>query len=454
MKHHEKIIPGVKPVLTPYSGWKLFVGFSGGADSCALLLALQKVAPELHISLEAIHFEHGIRGAASCRDAAWCVAFCKVRNIPCRVIPLATPENRLPGENLEAAARRLRLAQWGHLITATDQAVVLGHHADDVTENVLLRLFRGGNSGSLSALRQCREINDILFLRPLLKFTRLELRGFLHENHLDSWCEDTTNEDTSNARNYLRREVLPQLDAKFSFAVPGINAAADALECDADYIELAADEAFREVRVKKTTSVEYWKKLHPALRQRVLKLWLSARLNRFYVPDSHMMQRFNQMLEANPGEARKIPIIGGGEMLIQHDSVSISSKIAPPEAICWAWRKDSSIIFGLYTLQADVVSSLPSEITPNEAYIDADLLPDTLDIRPRQDGDRIMPFGRKTEVKLKKIFTDSGISSNESHLRPLLCLPDGIIIWVPGIRQTNFAPVTSVTKKIIRFSLH
>ena len=453
LNQNQKIILGVKSSFTQYAGWKIYVGFSGGADSCALLLALQSVAPELNITLKAVHFEHGIRGAESLCDADWCTKFCLERQIEFQKISLNTPENRLPGENLEAAARRLRLHHWAKLATTPDCAVALGHHADDVMENVMLRLFRGGNTSSLSALRPKRIVNDVIFLRPLLDFSRRQLRDFLRENQLDSWCEDKTNEDTSNARNYLRREVLPQLNAKFPFALPGIHAAAEALQCDADYLEHAANEAFKSIQVKKTTSVEFWQNLHPALCQRVLKLWLSFRLNRFFVPDSHLMRRFNDTLNADHSEPKEIPVAGGGKILIQHNSVSISKKITPPEETCWNWQDTASVSYGFATIHSEMVDNLPAKISVNEAYMDAELLPAKLLVRNRRDGDRIVPFGRESEVKLKKFFTDAGVSSKESRIHPLLCLPDNTIIWVPGVRQTNFAPVSLSTKIILKFSL-
>ena len=57
--------------LVKYRSQKLRVGFSGGADSTALLLLLLKwgFAPD---QLEAVHFDHGLRGEASTADGEWC----------------------------------------------------------------------------------------------------------------------------------------------------------------------------------------------------------------------------------------------------------------------------------------------------------------------------------------------------------------------------------------------
>jgi tRNA(Ile)-lysidine synthase len=48
------------------------------------------------------------------------------------------------------------------------------------------------------------------WLRPLLGFTKLELRNYLLKNDL-LWKEDPSNADNKYTRNYLRHEVIPKL---------------------------------------------------------------------------------------------------------------------------------------------------------------------------------------------------------------------------------------------------
>jgi len=72
---------------------KIYVGFSGGADSTALLLLLHAdVINSSHnnFHFEAVHFEHGLRGEESLRDAQWCKKFCEDRNIPFKIVSFNT----------------------------------------------------------------------------------------------------------------------------------------------------------------------------------------------------------------------------------------------------------------------------------------------------------------------------------------------------------------------------
>ena len=50
---------------------------SGGADSMALLFALYLLAKKLNIQVSAAHFNHGLRGEESDRDAAFVRDFCR-----------------------------------------------------------------------------------------------------------------------------------------------------------------------------------------------------------------------------------------------------------------------------------------------------------------------------------------------------------------------------------------
>src|SRR5690606_29105961 len=124
------------------AGCRLLVGFSGGADSTALLLGLLAAGAQ---DVLAVHGHHGLRGADADADAAWCRSFCAQRGIALRVEYLDVPGQRQSGESTEETGRRLRLALWQRLAAGACAAVFLGHHGDDVMEELVLRLARGAN---------------------------------------------------------------------------------------------------------------------------------------------------------------------------------------------------------------------------------------------------------------------------------------------------------------------
>ncbi|MBO7090465.1 MAG: tRNA lysidine(34) synthetase TilS, partial [Victivallales bacterium] len=234
---------------------RVFVGFSGGADSTALLILLSQAG----LDVTAVHFQHGIRGAAAEDDAAWCEQFCAKRKIRFVRENLAVPSNRFRGESVEEAARRLRLEAWRRLVNADGDAVFLAHHADDALEDLLLRLARGGNCTGLTGLRDERFINGVRFLRPLLDVRKIQLEDFLRSQGVADWRLDATNDDSAYRRNAVRNELLPLMRRIFD-GDGGLRQSLRVLRQDADYLETQAEEC-----LKRLTDLESWRQIPMAL---------------------------------------------------------------------------------------------------------------------------------------------------------------------------------------------
>jgi len=265
----------------------LFIGFSGGADSSALLLLLHEIAPDAI----AIHLHHGLRDDAADRDAAWCAEFCGARRIAFECHALRVPANRRAGESAETAARRCRLEFWQQR-AGSAATVALGHQADDNLETLLQRLLRGANASGLAALRPSRVVAGVRFVRPLLCAQRPELVAFLETEGVHDWREDLTNLDTRLNRNAIRHRCLPLLRQITGHDL-GLRQSLAALCDDADFIEGAA----RNV-LPQADHAASLRQLHPALLPRVVRLWLRQRLGRDMVPSRAAIERLQAALDA------------------------------------------------------------------------------------------------------------------------------------------------------------
>ena len=73
------------------NGTLVIAGVSGGADSMTMLDILWKLREETGFSLQAVHVNHGIRGAEADRDEKVVEAFCKEQGIPFRVYRYDVP---------------------------------------------------------------------------------------------------------------------------------------------------------------------------------------------------------------------------------------------------------------------------------------------------------------------------------------------------------------------------
>ncbi len=152
---------------------------SGGADSTCLWHALR----ELGYQASAVHVNHGLRGAESDADAAFCRA--SLGAVVIDAPPAAT----------EAELRDLRYS-------LTSGLRATGHTASDQVETVLYRLAA---SGSTRGTKPKREDGVV---RPLLTLWREETEAYCRANGLD-YRSDSTNPDT--LRGLIRDQIVPAL---------------------------------------------------------------------------------------------------------------------------------------------------------------------------------------------------------------------------------------------------
>lgn len=191
------------------AGSHILAGFSGGADSTALLLALRYLSPTLGFSLSAAHLDHQLRPSSG-SDAAQCGAFCDALKIPffskrCDVASLSDRNK----QGIEEAARDARYAFYDEAAArAGCDWIATGHTANDLAEDMLMRLIRGAGWPGLSGM-EAVDGKRRLF-RPLLLTARARIESFLAGLGV-SWLEDESNADMACFRNRVRNRLLPIL---------------------------------------------------------------------------------------------------------------------------------------------------------------------------------------------------------------------------------------------------
>ena len=191
--------------LTP----PIAVAFSGGADSTALLAAAVQRWPG---QVTAIHVHHGLQAAAD-DFVRHCQTVCASWSVPLHVQHVNA--RHASGQSPEDAARQARYAA---LVACAHEhginSVLLGQHADDQLETVLLALSRGAGLPGLSAMAAQFEREGIQFSRPLLHLPSADLRQAVQDLKLP-FLDDPSNSDERFTRNRIRARLLPVLDEVF-----------------------------------------------------------------------------------------------------------------------------------------------------------------------------------------------------------------------------------------------
>ena len=191
---------------------RLWVAFSGGADSTALLLTVTRLFPELDI--RASHVNHGVQDEAL-TWVAHCKALCARLNVPLDVGELRPPPDRQFADGFEAWARDGRYAHWQQLL-GKDELLLLAHHETDQRETVVVKLLQGRLPQPMPWTRPLGSSGAQL-LRPWLNQPATSTRALL-EGLGESWIEDPSNHSRLMLRNRLRHDVLPVLSADWSEA--------------------------------------------------------------------------------------------------------------------------------------------------------------------------------------------------------------------------------------------
>lgn len=134
---------------------KVLVLISGGCDSVALLLALHEAVTSsaLNIHLEAVHFNHALRGEGSDDDEAFVVDLAAELKIPLHIRRWERRDEGGTGgagAGMQARARDWRRAEAKSIlggITGVDRIgfIATAHHRDDQVETVLMKALRGAH---------------------------------------------------------------------------------------------------------------------------------------------------------------------------------------------------------------------------------------------------------------------------------------------------------------------
>lgn len=430
-------------LFSPFSHGTLFVGFSGGADStAALLTVLEWKARNPECRVEAVHFDHHLRGDESAREARAAQEFAESRGVPFRRIDLLVAD---VGEGIEAAARAARLAEWQRLCAGRkDAAVVQGHHADDRIENLLMRLFRGGNATSLVSPRPRAEVEGVIFLRPLAELTRAEIEAFLTSSGVTSWQTDSSNLSTDYDRNFWRNELLPRIYGRFPWSRAGVRRALNALEQDARFIEDAAAEHYAS---GDPGAAEFWRQAPPALRPRLMRKFLREACGVDVIPAAAFLERFEAELEfSDAPEARSIPVRGELSLCLHDGRIEIE-RPTPADAE-WDWRDTAVLEWGAWRLERRF-EARPDASGIECACFDAAAVPERLTVGVPRPGERMIPFGRTTAENLHKLRIDRGVKAVPPI--PVLRSPDGAVWWACRVRRSAFAPVSGDTRTAVCF---
>lgn len=188
----------------------LLLAFSGGPDSTALLYILLSLKKVIDFPLHVAHVDHGWRKESE-GEQKELEKKINLLNLPFHKTKIYMKNT----SNLEDEGRKERLSFFSKLCKKFGfQAVLFGHHKDDLIETVLKRILEGANLQNLYGMKEVSKYEEMTLWRPLLSFSKERIHSFLSRENI-SYIDDITNRDTKFLRARMREDILPYLEQNF-----------------------------------------------------------------------------------------------------------------------------------------------------------------------------------------------------------------------------------------------
>jgi tRNA(Ile)-lysidine synthase len=420
---------------------RVLLAVSGGRDSVLLVHLFKQSGLKFGIA----HCNFNLREGEAQRDEDFVRELAASMEVPFHVIHFDTKAYAAQQQvSTQMAARNLRYAWFEKLCQDENyDQIAVAHHQNDAIETVLLNLVRGTGIAGLHGILPKRE----RLIRPLLFLSRAEIDEIVEKEQL-AYVEDGSNASDKYARNKIRLQVMPALQA----LNPKLEQTFEHNMQRFRETEMVLNQVVENYRTKiihtkgamNTIALDDIKSLQPQ------QLLLFELLKPFHFQEP-VIKDILQSLAKQSGvsfysHSHRATIDRDQLLITKIDTTGSSSQQMIDKG-------DSVINLGHQQLSVRHTSSLDFEKDPRKSFVDADKLVFPLVLRFRQDGDRFMPLGMTTYKKLTDYLIDAKVPLPLKDQVPVLENGNGEIVWIAGMRTDNRYKVTATTKKVAIFEL-
>lgn len=387
----------------------MVLGVSGGPDSMCLLWLLSRYD---NLDLTVVHCNYQLRGDSSDKDQA--LVEKTASELGHEVISFRLDPLEAKGVNFQnwARNRRYRIFRGVKEESGAD-AIVTAHHQDDQLETVIQKILRGAG---LTAWQGMKVWNGELF-RPLLEVSKAEILRYASANGVP-YRLDSSNEESTYARNFLRNGWFPVLDDLFPGWRDNILKVPD---------RAREHEALVESLVRSMTP-------EPGVIDRQRLLAISEEIRRPLL--LQILKKTEPEITVSGGSLQNLDGIGSlqtgkrigiderWELLRDRDRFVIRERSGEKvfEAVEISREAAGS---GELELEDFLISleEWDGEIRPEELQLDAGKLVWPLTVRSWEQGDQINPFGMEGSQNVSDLLTNRKISP--VHRKEARVLQDG-----------------------------
>ena len=334
--------------------------------------------------------------------------------------------------------------------------LLLGHHADDRLETVLMRLVRGVGLEGLVAPRALHKVSFYTKVRPLLNFSKNELRNALIACNVP-FFEDATNDEDDCLRNRIRHTLIPAFDEVFpSHWRNGFKRSCQLLSEQRDDLKQRLKKSFQQWDFSKTT-FEYTElqTLSTVELRCFFQTWFQR--HRIHNLSTQTVDIILAALRENRPTA--LSLEPNHRLCLYGEKIALVTQTPkPPKPVSIIWRSGTLFLpngaqlsFKKKTCSTACYKEVTSgAFSHNEiAVLDAEAFTFPCTVRFWRNGDHYRPLDAKNKVKVKDLFSARKIPTDRRHQLPVICSANGDIAWIPELPPSDAFKLTPQTKQCV-----
>jgi len=433
-------------------GEKVVLGVSGGADSIAMLYALNE-SIEYGLELIVAHLNHGIRGDEAKRDSDFVRETAKALGLTYVYGEVDALKYKEEFQlSTEDAARTLRYKFFDQVLAkhyATKLATA--HTLDDQAETVLMRLIRGSGSKGLSGIPPVS--NNII--RPLIETSRSEIEEYLKAKNI-SWINDSSNDSKEFLRNKIRHDLLPELETYNPQIKQTLSRTADILRSEEGFISKEAhkhfDNVFSTNKLELVGNLNDYRNIEQTLRFSLLRLAIEKQNSSLKnISSTHIVSADNFLLSESVSGEVELPedtVIAKG-----YNTFLLTRRSELEREFSYVIQSPGKWSFPEFEVEVTILKTdTLDENNESVAYFDPESVDFPIEARNFKPGDRFSPLGMTASKKLQDYFTDIKLPQFLRSRAPIF-LSKGEIMWIGGIRIDNRFKVTDRKSEVLKMKL-
>ncbi len=425
---------------------KILIGFSGGPDSTALALLLKRFSLYENTKITLAYLNHLLR-EDSMEEEEMVKKISEKLSLPLIVKRTRIKEIIPKGENLEAFSRKVRYEFLKDTLKKINyKKIATAHTLDDLVETFFIKLLRGSGFSGLKSILPARES---LIIRPLIEIEKSEIIEYLKGLNFD-YVEDSENYNLNYTRNRVRHILIPLIMETFNPSIKNvIYDTVKIIRKEDEYLRRTAEKVLKRVKLKDGIDVKKVKKLHPAIKRRVVLLFLKEIMkNELYSPKFKTIEALEELKEGKIYELPSLKLIVEGGILKKYE------KRVPPEEEIIIQKKELPKMFNFSKFKVkvsffDIQKNKPLFDDKKRAYIKVDEKTFPIKVRRKLPGDRYTPLGLNHRKKLKKVFMEKKVPPSLREIIPVFLSSSDEIIWAPYIPINEKFKIKNTEKNIL-----